>query len=347
MAIYWILLFTPSFFSAFMRRKTLAAGIVFFALFILFVVVVGLRDTVGTDWLNYVRIYESMMTSGSTLGEFGHEPAFYVINLFARETSLGIHFVNLAHAAVFLGGLFYFCYKRCPDRFLALAIATPYLIIVVGMSGIRQAAAIGVVMFTIAIWHQSTNLTRIALLAAASAFHTSAILLAVLVLLDGARRPVRWFFVGVVALVAGLFILGPTQDYYVNSYVQHNLESPGAVYHSLLVVIPSAIYVLFRRRFAARGLYDPILFKMAAIALVVFPLLAISSTGLDRFYLYFTPVQLFVLSSIGLLTSPVLARLAMLLMNSAILFIWLEFANNSINWHAYSSCLVSVAGCFN
>jgi hypothetical protein len=347
MAIYWILLFTPSLFSAFMRRKTLAAAIVFFALFIVFVIVVGLRDTVGTDWLNYVHIYESLMASGSTLEEFSREPAFYLINVVARDTSLGIHFVNLVHAVVFLGGLFYFCYKRCPDRFLALAIATPYLVIVIGMSGIRQAAAIGIVMFTLAIWRQSTNFTRIALLVLASAFHTSAILLAVLVVFDGARRPVRWFFVGVAALIAGLFILGPTQDYYVNSYVENNLESPGAVYHSLLVVIPSAIYVLFRRRFAARDLYEPVLYRMSMIALAVFPLLWVSSTGLDRFYLYFTPVELFVLSSIGLLTSGVLARLAMLLMNSAILFVWLEYANNAANWRAYSSCLMSAGGCFN
>lgn len=343
--MYWTLLLIPTILSAIrMRRNVVQIG--FFLLFVFFVVAVGLRERVGMDWSNYEAIYDSLAGTAPTLEDLTHEPAFYLINFIAHELDLGITFVNVAHALVFLGGLFYFAYKRCPDSFLALAVATPYLVIVIGMSGIRQAAAIGVFMFLLAVWNRVGTLAKISLLVIAAGFHSSAILLFVLVMLDRNRNVIKLFVVAIAVMGIGLYAMGGVHEYYVGSYVDENLHSPGAVFHSLLVVGPAATYVLLRRRFVEAGLDDPLIFRMSILALCMFPLLAVSSTGVDRFLLYFTPVQMYVFSGLRHVFKTSGVTVALAILNCTVLFIWLAFANNADAWTPYSSCLLAPMGCF-
>ncbi|MEJ8836233.1 EpsG family protein [Ramlibacter sp. AN1133] len=346
MAIYWALLGSISAFSAVGVRRAGNIKAALIVLFVFFVGVVGLRDRVGRDWSNYLELYTALSGASLTALDFAREPAFFLINWIAYETGLGINFVNLVHASIFLGGLFYFAYKKCPDKFLAIAVATPYLIVVVGMSGIRQAAAIGVFMFLLGRWDSAGYVQKIFLIVLASTFHASAILLVSLIVIDSRQQPIRLFVVGLGALAVGLTVFGPNQDYYVSSYVQENLESAGAVYHALLVVGPGALYVLMNKRFARAGLLDPTLFRMAIVSLVLFPFLPVSLTGIDRFLLYFTPVQMFALSAAPLVLQARLVHVLLLLMNAFILWGWLEFANNADAWRDYSSCLAASVGCF-
>jgi hypothetical protein len=345
MEMYWVLLLTPGLLSLARLRRRPDGMVALAVVFVLFLVAVGLRDEVGMDWSNYLTIYNSL-TEWDSYSDVAREPGFFLINLFAYKTGLGFSFVNLAHAFVFLGGLFYFAARRCPDPFLALAVATPYLVIVVGMSGIRQAAAIGVFMYLLTVWDRVGNPGRIFYLLLASAFHASAILLCSLILFDNKKHPVRLFIVGILVIAAGIYVVGPSRDYYVSSYVENNLESAGAVYHSLLVVAPATLYVLFKRRFIAARLHDPLMYTMALASIAMFPLLAISSTGVDRFILYFTPVQMYVFSALSRVFGRTALRFAIILMCSAILFVWLEYANNSEAWREYGSCITSDLGCF-
>lgn len=345
MEMYWALLLTPTALSAFRMHRNLLQ-VTFALVFIFFVFAVGLREHVGMDWSNYEAIYNSLYGATLDFEDLKREPAFYLINYLAHQLELGVTFVNVTHAIIFLGGLFYFAYKRCPEKFLALAIATPYLVVVIGMSGIRQAAAIGVFMYLLAIWNRVGMFTKITLLVVASTFHTSAILLAALLIVEGNRNPIKLLIVASAAMGIGLYIIGGSDDYYMSSYVTDNLQSPGSALHSLLIVAPATIFIALRRRFEESGLYDPLIYKMAILSICMFPLLAISSTGVDRFMLYFTPVQMYALSSLRrtLRNSGVIAAIA--IFNSLVLYTWLVYANNSDAWSPYTSCLQADAGCF-
>ena len=68
-----------------------------------------------------------------------------LLNWFAGQNELGIWFVNTICGGIFSYGLIAFARSQ-PRPWLALAVAVPYLIIVVAMGYTRQAAAIGFVM---------------------------------------------------------------------------------------------------------------------------------------------------------------------------------------------------------
>ena len=68
-----------------------------------------------------------------------------LLNWFAGQNELGFWFVNTVCGGIFSYGLIAFARSQ-PRPWLALAVAVPYLIIVVAMGYTRQAAAIGFVM---------------------------------------------------------------------------------------------------------------------------------------------------------------------------------------------------------
>lgn len=347
MIMYFILLFIPSIFAILEINRISTAKPIFFLMFLFFTIVVGLRDKVGMDWSNYLQIYYSFIDNELNFEQLTSEPSFNLINMVAKSTSLGINFVNFVHALIFIGGVFYFCVKGTSEYFLAVAIATPYLIIVIGMSGIRQAAAIGIFMYAVAIWSETTTLKKVALIFLAATFHTSAILLLVLIVLDRKGNPIKVFLTSALALAIGLYIMSANQEYYIRSYVEENLESPGAIAHSLLIAVPAILFILYKEKFILYGIYKKIYFNISLMVLAIFPMLSISSTGTDRFLLYFSCIQLYVFASLAQIFQSSLIRIFIILINSVILYVWLVHANNSEAWLPYNTCLLSVTGCFN
>jgi hypothetical protein len=85
---------------------------------------------------------------------------------------------------------------------------------------------------------------------------------------------------------------------YTERYVTKDIQSSGALAHVMLSAFPGALYLLLRRRFVAFGLDRQIVLIGSLVSLATLPLVAVSSTGADRFGLYFSYVQLWVYPSI-------------------------------------------------
>ena len=155
----------------------------------------GLRDRTGPDWDAYIYIYENINS------DFGAktEPLFNYLNVISGTLGFYVYGVNFVCALIFLIGIF--AYANCTARpWLAIAAVTPYLCFVVGMSGIRQAAAIGVSYIALANWSRLSIIVKLLFVAIAMGFHTSAVILIVLVVLDDPRY--LWFKL----VCSGLFL---------------------------------------------------------------------------------------------------------------------------------------------
>ncbi len=296
MLIYFLFLLPPLVLA--WRRPPLKRYITFSAVayFITILLFMGLRDKTGPDWGGYLNIYEVVNFNSDATKT---ESLFAYLNMLSEMFGLYIYGVNFVCTCIFLLGVF--SYANCTARpWLAIAAVTPYLCFVIGMSGIRQAAAIGISYIALANWKRLSAIAKLAFIAVAMGFHTSAAFLIVLVLFEDHKR--LWLKSLVASLLIGYFVgFGFGSDsieQYNSRYLEKNVVSTGAVQHVLLSAFPAGLYLFFRKRIAMAGWDNSIVTIGAICSIIALPLTAVSSTGVDRLALYFSYVQMWVYPSL-------------------------------------------------
>ena len=141
-------------------------------------VVIGLRHEVGGDWSGYLKIFtliDSDEFSASSISVM-MDPGYLFLNVVASELGIGVHGVNFIAAIIFSVGLAVFC-RQLPRPLLALAVAIPYLIIVVAMGYSRQSLALGLSMMAFAYLRNDQIWKFTILILVAVTFHKTAIAL--------------------------------------------------------------------------------------------------------------------------------------------------------------------------
>jgi len=354
MVAYFVLLSVPMILSlpstaskkrwhAFLLTGVLAVYLIF----------VGLRDHVGTDWGNYVGYhYKNLyMSFGEAL--VSYEPGFALLNWLVSKLGWGIYGLNFFSALVFNIGLFSYA-GRCVNPWLAVATVTPYLVIVIAMSACRQAMAIGVFFFMLAHWERMGGALKVTLVLLASSFHSSAIVLMAFIVYDvkltlAARYSLLAAFARYVLLVgfAGLALIYlPATErfrYFQEGYLLQDIQSPGALLHMSLNALPAILYFVFRDRLRQVVGTSRILEALCLLSIVLLPATLISSTAVDRLALYFSAVQMTVLSALPSIArfraQGLLIKLAVLVYSSLILLIWLGYSNHAVSYIPYANLL--------
>lgn len=305
---------------------------------------VGLRHHVGMDWNNYLR----MIDEASRLPDWTHlnevsEPFYALLLVFGDWSGLGIYVVNFLATTAILIGLFSFV-RRTPEPWIALMVALPIFLLVVGMSANRQALAAGMLMLLVANWYRWSLKAKVLFILFCSGFHASAILYLGFVGLDlKLARPLK--LIGLfVFLVLGYFLLQQTGriDYYDAAYVSGRsavTESSGAFMHASLNAVPAALYFLLPR-------YRHVLFpntiirNIAFAALAILPVVFFSSAAGGRVSLYFFPVSIWVLSALPSVVAPLVAplvRIGICLAMLAILVVYLTLGNSALAHIPYNN----------
>ncbi len=264
--------------------------------------IIGLRFEVGADWFNYVSIHDGIVAAPTPLWIALSEPAYALLNRLAPDPVGGIVIVNLVCATIYVTGLVLLCRDQ-PLPALALAVAIPYLSIVVAMGYTRQSAALGFVFLGLVALRRGWVWTYLALIVAATLFHTSAIVAAPLMLVRTSPR-VRILAVPLfIAVLPIVFILSSTMfsDKF-DIYVVRGMSSEGALTRVLMNVVPAIIFLGWRARFQARWPDDVAIGTALAIAAILsVPLLAVASTAADRINLFIAPLQIVVYARLPLL----------------------------------------------
>lgn len=314
--------------------------------FLSLVVLVGLRHKVGMDWNNYLVMLGKVDAAPYVDSLRIAEPAYATLLWLSGNSGLGVYGVNIASATLLLLGVFKFS-KVTALPWVALVCAMPVLVVVVGMSANRQAAAIGILMWLVAVWDQTQLRSRVALIVSASLFHFSAIVFLGFAVLGLRMRPVyKSVAVGFLFLLGFAFLqLSGGAEYYDQAYLSGQSEltySPGATQHVLLNGLP-ALLILSGARLRAALFPTPILRQMAWMAVLLIPLAFFFSTAAGRMTLYLFPVSMFVLAGLAQQfrgsSAKAIIRTLISVAQLGVLWVWLNYANSSIAYVPYENVL--------
>lgn len=307
---------------------------------LLIALMIGFRYEVGGDWDSYERMF-----SLAGYADFGRvlamgDPGYQALNWLVQQLGGAIWLVNLIGGLIFCWGLLSFATaQRYP--WLAVVVAIPYLVIVVGMGYSRQAIAIGVLMAGLAAHLRGGSTLRFALyVVIAAVFHKTAVVAFPLVALATQRTK---FLNLLVAIAGGVLLydvfLSQSVDVFVRNYLDRSYSAEGAAIRVAMSAIPAVMFIATPKRFGFSETERLIWrnFSLAALALVVLLLVLPSSAAVDRIALYVIPLQLAVLSRVP---DAYLARyfgIALVLLYSfAIQYTWLNFATHARFWIPYT-----------
>jgi EpsG family len=312
------------------------------AIFVLLVLMIGLRHEVGGDWLTYLdhittASYETLWGAVSV-----GDPAYSLLNWLAARSGLGSYFVNTVCAAIFSWGLVVFC-RAQPRPWLALVVAVPYLVTVVAMGYTRQGTAIGLAMLGLVALSEHKLLRFVVCVVLAATFHKSAAMLMPLAALVGTRS--RWWnllWVGLASVVFYVLLLQESVESLKVNYIGAQYQSQGAAIRVAMNAVPAVLFLWLRRRFVMAQ-EDRVFWtwmSLGALGFVGWLVASPSSTAVDRVALYWIPLQLFVLSRLpNALGNPNGSNTALVrwvvVYSGTVLFVWLVFAQTAFAWLPY------------
>jgi hypothetical protein len=320
------------------RRQKPLGAMAFGAL--LLVVAIGLRDRVGVDWINYLRAWEGAATRslGSFLDYRPGDPVFYSLLWGLRSIGWPYWSLNFLCAIPFAWGLVRFA-RQQPNAWLAVAIAVPYLVIVIAMSTTRQATAIGFVFFALVSFKHGNSKGFVVWTLIAAAFHSSAILVLPFAGLSLTKSRFQSIALLTICAVGGYFILGSTFGDYSRDYLQrYTVTSSGTIYRILMNVVPAIIYLLVSKRLPFPEQERTLWRNFAFLAIASVPLLFViqSTTALDRLLLYAFPMQIMMLAWLPYLFRGRAQQLGIILL--ILIYLGLQqyvFFNYALNSYAY------------
>jgi len=344
MLIYWFMFLLPAWFAianpSQISQRQLMPWIIVSMIFIL---LIGFRFEVGGDWGTYLKhYYRATGVSLSVALEHG-DPGYVFLNWLMASWGWGISGVNLIAAIIFTAGLAVFC-RQQPNPWMALAVAVPYLVVVVGMGYTRQGVAIGLLMLAITYLERGKIKHYLLLLVVAALFHKTAVLMIPLgIFLKGHGPFIRILAVGLVAYGTWDLLLAEKQDDLWKNYVELQMQSQGARIRTFMNLIPSLLLLFYWRRWQEIFPNFWFWFWISIGSILSFAFVGVASTAADRIALYFIPIQLVVFSRLPYLANRQLPEsiivLGVVLGYVAVMFVWLNFAAHAQYWLPYQNFL--------
>lgn len=344
---YLFLLFVPSMFALFnSRRLSLSAWYITFFIYVLFV---GLRFDVGPDAYQYGYIHHSLnyLSFGEVISRT--EPLSYLLFWISETSGQHVYLSNIVAAIVTIGGVFAFA-RRTANPWLALIAATPYFIIVMGMSGVRQAMAAGIMLFLLSRWEKYSFVARSGSILVSALFHTSALVNTIFLVIQ-TSIPLRYKIVLGALILAltiyvslGVSVYGDNLLLYQQRYLGGSsaAQSVGALYHIALVLIPALLAFYYRRRILDGVHNIPLLYFGLYSVLAVVLIHFVSSTVASRLtiYLYFIPMMVYpaLVATVGR-RSWQASVFAVVIFHFCVLISWFQFANVSLAYIPYKNLL--------
>ncbi len=321
-----------------------AQGMAFAAFLLAYVAISSLRYEVGGDWVTYDLMYDAVAGGTLTDALTYTDPGFGLLLYVCAKLGLGIYPVN-GFCSLLIGYGTIRVAMRTPDPWLGIIMALPYMLIVVGMGYIRQAAAIGWVLMAIAALGRGARLRTLVYLALGASFHSTAGIVFPLFgfAMAGRSRVLAVTLAGLGALALYYAISAQLQTFQAG-YLDYEYQSGGALPRQIINVVPSLILLLRWRRFVEtpqlRLIWIGI--ALANVAALIALGLSPSSTAVDRIALYFSIIQIAAFGQIRNLVArssafSLLLRLGVIGAAGVVQSIWLIFATHAQFWVPYKS----------
>lgn len=348
---YWLMFLLPALAALGERGRRAGAGgrlaapripTIWWGVMLILTLLVGWRHEVGGDWQSYLGHLYIARIESHTAEWWWNDPGYRLLEWLAMQGGWGIYAVNLMAAALFSAGLVVFC-RHLPRPWLALAVAVPYLVIILGMGYSRQGVALGCVMVGLVALGNGQVRKFVLWAVLGATFHKSAVLLMPMAALAASRN--RWLtaiWVAVVAALAYVVLLADSVGQLQAGYLDAGYQSEGALIRLAMNTLPAALLLWKRERFAvslAQGRLW-LWFALLSLALLGLYFVTPSTTALDRVALYMLPLQLMVFSHLPEVLGSRRGRNrawvgAILVYYATVEFVWLNFATHAFAWLPY------------
>jgi len=314
---------------------------VFWLISILFLILfVGLRSGVGGDWNTYLKIFNAVESFDSlAIIKSFNDPGYFIFMKLSNFLGLGIYGVNLGISIIFFLGLWALL-KKSNYKLLFLVISLPYLIYVVSMGYVRQAAALGIIMHLYAYLNSENPkiVKMLFIIFAAVLFHKSAILFLPLILLIYFKTSLfnLVFLIPIFLFSGSILAYQLFLDYF--HYASGLVQSSGAFIRQLVMLVPCLIFLRYGKLFSL--FYDYKLIRIIVLIVIcAFPLVFFASTAVDRALLYFYPIQMIVLTRLPDFIQDQSIKafyfLTVCLAYFLLLYVWINFSDHSYLWLPY------------
>lgn len=345
---YFILLLMPSLFALFNTSRV--SMLLWIPTFIFYVLFVGLRFQVGPDWIQYGYIHMTMGYEKFWDVILQPEPLSYALFWISENTGNHVYLSNIVGAVVMMTGVFAFA-SRTINPWLAIVAATPYFVIVMGMSGVRQAMAAGIVLFLLSRWERYSFPTRGIYILVAAMFHTSALVNNIF-LVTKLNIALRYkLLLGAVIFLATLYLSLEVSMYadniarYQERYLGNEsllAQSFGSLYHIAMIAIPAVLGFAYRKRLAGHVHSQALLRFGLYASLSVLVINFFSSTAASRLtvYLYFVPMMVYPALTIAFeKRARLMTTFAILAFHFLLMGTWFGLGNHSFAYVPYRSTL--------
>ncbi|MCI5138426.1 MAG: EpsG family protein [Candidatus Electrothrix sp. AR1] len=338
---YWLMYAIPAFaaLSVGSRGRSWSPWI-FLGIF--FTICIGFRLQVGADWENYLPYYDREIGRALADPVIG-DPGYVLLNRLMAHWDWKIYGVNLVCGLIFIGGLVAFC-RGLYRSWLGLAVAVPYLVIVVAMGYSRQGVALGLIFWGLVYLEQGNFLPYVLFIAAASLFHQTAVIMIPLGIFLY-RQGWLYRIAAVILIAAGVWDALVVED--MNrlwiTYVEQQMHSRGAFIRVAMNGTAAVILLKYWKQW--KRVYPNALFWlwMAYGAIACVFLVDFATTAVDRLALYLTPLQVVVFSRLPFLARKELHANVMVVLilfgYGTVLFVWLNFASHAQYWLPYRNIL--------
>ena len=303
-------------------------------------VVIGFRFEVGGDWGAYLKYYERIEGVSFENVWLMKDPGYQVLNYIGYNVGGGIYTVNFLCGLIFVSGLMKFC-SMLPRPMLGFVTAIPYMTIVIAMGYSRQACALSLIMLAIHSLMNVSIFRFIFWVVIAALFHKSAVLLMpVAALLNSKNRLVSILWILLAVVLSYITLLQDSVDGFYTNYVEANYQSQGALIRIAMCLVPSLIFIVFKKRFDMSLKEKQLWYWFALGSIGAFTLLLVSSasTAIDRVALYLLPIQLVIFSYLPEVLGNRNKNIWIILICSyyaLVQFVWLVFADNRSVWVPY------------
>lgn len=277
------------------REQDWALG-VFGVVLLLFM---GTRYETGCDYLAYEARFTYLYDDPSYLSYLEREePGFHLLNRLVHDMGLDYMWLNVFASLIFLVGLIRFV-RLSPAPLLLMALLFPVVMVQLGMSGIRQALAVSLLLQGLVSFVRTDRIRTGLWILLAAQFHQSAYLFLPLALIAG--RQFSWpMAVASVAFLgpAAVFLLGERAEVYSDRYIEQiygENASGGAVLRYLLAVLPCLLFEKYAKRVRRLlpALY-PLLRTFSLMTFAIGSLVLLSTVALHRMTYYVLPVTLLI-----------------------------------------------------
>jgi hypothetical protein len=296
MWVYWTMFCAPALASLSPWRLNQSSRAVVLAVTaIVLILVIGLRDEVGADWSGYTAILDENAARSLTQILIGKEPGFGLITWISIQLGWGLYGVDVLAAIIFVAGLSAFLIRQ-PNPWMCLSLAVPVLVIQLGMSGIRQACAVGFLCFAFNAFVDRRILRYIVFSLLAFTFHQTALIFVPLITFVDGKVSVIPTILSAILLASILFFALRDVGFYNTTYVLQDLGAVGALPRIGFNVSAAIVFLLVRKHWQSAYPDFLLFYILAIITLVMSPFVFFAQVAVDRLEYYMIPFQIAVLS---------------------------------------------------